>query len=101
MAFSLNRGMLTHGFATPIEYIRGLQDYSLAGIADRIECPSFLCRGENDPVGVSAKALYDAIVAPKTFVEFTNAEGAGQHDEAGAAALFFQRTFDGLDATLA
>jgi dienelactone hydrolase len=101
MAFALERGMLTHGFATPIDYIRGLQDYSLVGIADRIECPSFICRGENDPIGGSAKELFDAIVAPKEFVEFTNAEGAGQHDEAGAAALFSQRVFDWLDATLA
>jgi dienelactone hydrolase len=101
MAFSLNRGMFTHGFATPIEYIRGLQEYSLAGIADRIECPAFICRGENDRVGASAQALYDAIVAPKAYVEFTNAEGAGQHDEAGASALFFQRVYDWLDTTLA
>lgn len=101
LAFSLNRGMVTHGFATPIEYIRGLQDYTLAGIADRIECPSFVCRGENDPVGASAQALYDAIVTPKAYVEFTNAEGAGQHDEAGASALFFQRVYDWLDMTLA
>lgn len=100
MAFALERGMLTHGFATPIEYIRGLQDYTLVGIADRIQCPTFICRGENDPIGASAKELFDAIVAPKEYIEFTNADGAGQHDEAGAAALFSQRVFDWLDATL-
>jgi hypothetical protein len=32
---------------------------------------------------------------------FTNAEGAGEHDEAGAALLFAQRVFDWLDETLA
>ncbi|MCA9859035.1 MAG: alpha/beta hydrolase [Thermomicrobiales bacterium] len=101
LAFSLERGMLTHGFSTPIEYVRGLQEYTLVGIADQIQCPSFICNGENDPVGATAKALYDAIVAPKEYIEFMNLEGAGQHDEAGAAALFSQRVFDWLDMTLA
>ncbi len=101
IAFAVERGLLTHGFATPIDYVRGLQDYTLVGIADRIQCPSLICRGENDAVGSSAKELYDAIVAPKKYIEFTNAEGAGQHDEAGAAALFSQRVFDWLDVTLA
>lgn len=100
LAFILERGMLTHGFATPIEYVRGLVPYSLVGTAEHIQCPSLICRGENDPTGASAKALYDAIVAPKEFIEFANADGAGQHDEAGAAALFAQRVFDWLDQTL-
>ena len=100
LRFSLNRGMLTHGLATPLDYLRGAADYTLAGIADRISCPTLICEGENDVRGGAAKPLYDAIVAPKKYILFTNAEGAGEHDEAGAAALFSQRVFDWLDETL-
>jgi hypothetical protein len=38
--------------------------------------------------------------APLSDWTIENAEDAGQHDEAGAAALFFQRVFDWLDSTL-
>jgi hypothetical protein len=56
--------------------------------------------GQNDPRIVDAHSLFDALTAPKTMIEFTNAEGAGEHDEAGAAALFSQRAFDWLDTVI-
>lgn len=99
--FSLNRGMLTHGFSTPLEYVRAMEDYTLDSIAGNIQCPTLICEGENDSRGGGAKPLYDAITAPKEYILFTNVEGAGEHDEAGAAALFSQRVFDWLDETLA
>ena len=34
-------------------------------------------------------------------MEFTSAEGAGEHVEGGARALYHQRTFDWLDTVLA
>ena len=101
VAFSLNRGMLTHGVSTPLEYVLAVAPYSLEGIADQIQCPTLICEGENDVRGGGAMPLYDAIVAPKEYILFSNAEGAGEHDEAGAAALFSQRVFDWLDETLA
>lgn len=92
-----DRGMLTHGFDTPIEYLRGLQAYTLEGSADKITCPTLLCTGESDARGSDAQSLYDAITAPKEYLKFSNAEGAGEHDEAGAATLFEQRVFGWLD----
>lgn len=100
LAFTLNRGMLTHGFATPLDYLRGSAPYSLEGIAADISCPVLLTTGESDPRNKGAQSLYDALTAPKTYVRFTDAEGAGLHDEAGAAALFTQRAFDWLDEVL-
>ena len=94
--FSLNRGMLTHGVATPLAYVQALKPYTLEGIADKIQCPTLLCSGENDIRGGGSKPLYDALTAPKEYILFTNAEGAGEHDEEGAAALFSQRVFDWL-----
>ena len=75
--------------------------YTIEGLADRITCPALICEGEDDIRGGDAKPLYDAVVAPKEYLHFTNAEGAGEHDEAGAASLFAQRVFDWLDETLA
>ena len=100
LRFTLDRGMLTHGFDTPIDYLRGSAAYTLEGIADRIQCPTLICAGDNDSRRFGAQPLYDAIVAPKTSILFASADGAGEHDEAGAAALFSQRVFDWLDETL-
>jgi pimeloyl-ACP methyl ester carboxylesterase len=98
--FGLNRGMLTHGLATPLDYLQKAKPYTLRGLAEQITCPTLLCSGENDSRGGGAEPLYDALVAPKKHIAFTNAEGAGEHDEAGAAGLFEQRVFDWLDETL-
>lgn len=100
LAFVFNRGMLTHGFDTPLDYLRETKPYSLEGIAGSITCPVLLTYGENDPRNADARKLYDALAAPKEIIEFTNAEGGGEHDEAGAGALFSQRVFDWLDTTL-
>jgi pimeloyl-ACP methyl ester carboxylesterase len=98
--FIINRGMLTHGQATPVEYLRDLNPYTMEGIAAQITCPVLLTTGENDLRTADAQRLYDALTAPKKYVRFTNAEGAGEHDESGAAGLFTQRAFDWLDSTL-
>ncbi|WP_268927878.1 hypothetical protein [Nakamurella leprariae] len=37
---------------------------------------------------------------PKEYILFTNAEGAGEHDEGGAAVLWAQRIYDWLDETM-
>jgi hypothetical protein len=101
VAFSVERGMLTHGVDTPIDYLRAMRTYTNEGYAERITCPCLICEAENDVRGGDAAPLYDAITAPKTYLLFTNEEGAGEHDEAGAAGLFSQRVFDWLDEILA
>ncbi|MGK3952944.1 alpha/beta hydrolase family protein [Microbacterium sp. I2] len=101
LAFSMNRGMLTHGVESPLAYLREMTSYSLAGIAADITCPVLLTTGENDPRNGGAQDLYDALTSAKEYIPFRNAEGGGQHDEEGAALLFGQRAFDWLDAALA
>jgi hypothetical protein len=39
-------------------------------------------------------------VKRETLIEFTTAEGAGQHCEANGRRLFHQRVYDWLDKTL-
>ncbi|WP_127817648.1 alpha/beta hydrolase family protein [Microbacterium sp. CPCC 204701] len=100
LAFILDRGMLTHGCDTPLEYLRSSKPFTLEGIAADIRCPVLLATGENDPRNADAQNLFDALAAPKEYIQFENAQGAGEHDEAGAAALFSQRAFDWLDDVL-
>ncbi|MCK9537995.1 hypothetical protein [Dokdonella sp.] len=70
-------------------------------LAARIRCPTLIREGEQDSRGGNALPLYAEISAPKRYVLFRASEGAGEHDEAGAASRFSQVVFDWLDETLA
>jgi pimeloyl-ACP methyl ester carboxylesterase len=100
-AWSWRRGMWVHGLATPYDYVRDTAEYNLVGRAEQITCPTLVTRAENDPISAFARQLYDALIVPKQYVDFTSAEGAGEHVEGGARALYHQRTFDWLDTVLA
>jgi pimeloyl-ACP methyl ester carboxylesterase len=97
LAFTFNRGMLVHGAATPWDYLKAMAPYTIEGIAAQISCPTLISRAENDTRASQSGELYAALKCPKTLLEFTDAEGAGEHCEAGASALFDQRVFDWLD----
>lgn len=100
-AWSLRRGMWVHGLATPFDYVRATAEYSLVGRAEQITCPTLVTHAENDPISAFARQLYDALTVAKQYLDFTSAEGAGEHVEGGARALYHQRTFDWLDGVLA
>ena len=89
--WALRRGMLVHGAATPLAYFDALKDYSNAGYAGQITCPTYVTNAEADDVSASAPKLADALRCPHQFRTFTTAEGAGDHCEAGARTLFHAR----------
>jgi pimeloyl-ACP methyl ester carboxylesterase len=99
--WGLRRGLWVHGVDDPLGYLRLTADYTLDGRVDRIRCPTLVCAAENDDIGVTARQLHDALTCDKSFIAFTAAEGAGEHCEAGARAVFNQRAFDWLDGVLA
>jgi pimeloyl-ACP methyl ester carboxylesterase len=99
--FMLGRGMWVHGAATPWEYFQMFQAYSLVDVARNIRCPTFIDEAENDRRRGGGKDLYDALNCPKEYVLFAASEGAGEHCEAGAREVFFQRMFDWLDPIMA
>jgi pimeloyl-ACP methyl ester carboxylesterase len=99
--WGLRRGLWVHGVKTPLDYLRLTKEYSLAACADRIRCPTLICRADEDEIGVTAKRLYDALSCEKALLTFSGTEGAGAHCEAGARTLFNERVFDWLDAALA
>ena len=98
--FILGRGMWVHGAATPWEYFQMFQAYSLADVARNIRCPTFVDEAENDRRRGGGKDLYNALQCPKQYVLFAASEGAGEHCEAGAREVFFQKMFDWLDPIL-
>ncbi len=98
--WALRRGMFVHNVATPLAYINVTREFSLAGIAQKISCPTLVCAAENDDIAVYAKDLFAALICEKQFVTFTNAEGAGEHCEGGSRSLFHQRAFDWLDSVM-
>jgi pimeloyl-ACP methyl ester carboxylesterase len=98
--FIFGRGMWVHGAKTPWEYLKMFQAYSLADVARNIQCPTVVDEAENDRRRGGGKDLYDALQCPKEYVLFAASEGAGEHCEAGAREVFFQKMFDWLDPIL-
>ena len=98
--WALRRGLLVHGAADPVELIEALADFTLAGRAESIRCPTWVCNAEGDDISASAPQLVEALTCEKEFVTFTAAEGAGDHCEGGARALYHARSFGWLDALL-
>lgn len=93
--------MLAHGAKTPVEYIRMLGDYSLAGLADKITCPTLVTAASHDDRGTTQPQIFfDALTCPKTLMHFSAGDGAGDHCESGAPSLFARDAYDWLDETL-
>jgi pimeloyl-ACP methyl ester carboxylesterase len=94
--------MATHGAATVQQYVRTMLDYTNAGRAGSIRCPTLVCDNETDAVSTGqGQRLYDELQCPKDFVRFTAAEGAEGHCEGMAGIVFYDRAFDWLDSTFA
>ena len=98
--WGIRRGMWVHGVTSPLQYMMLTRDYHLHGRTEHIRCPTLVTHAENDDIGVTARALFDALPGQKQFIDFAASEGAGEHCEVGARLLFNQRAFDWLDAKI-
>jgi alpha-beta hydrolase superfamily lysophospholipase len=96
--WALRRGMLTHGVATPWDYILETARYEQESLLEQIPCPTLVCDAESDDIAAFAKEFYDRLTCPKAYLRFTAAEGAGAHCIGGNRALFHERAFDWLDS---
>jgi alpha-beta hydrolase superfamily lysophospholipase len=95
-------GMYTFHASIPSEWLAKLLDYNLASCAAQIRCPTLVVDVENeDSFAGEAKKLYDALACPKTWMYFSEEEGAGDHCQTGSPTLGQQRIFDWLDETIA
>ena len=96
----ISNSLWVFGVTTAEELYEEVVKYDLTDVAAQITCPTLVCEGENDQFAAGqAPMLFDALECPKTFIRFTNAEGAGEHCQSGALTLFHQRMFDWLDDT--
>ena len=93
----VQRGRMVHGVDTLMDYLRACVDYRLSDRVANISCPTLVTQAESDPVAAYAGRLYEALSAPKTFIRFSPAEGAGDHCEVSARSVYFQRAYDWLD----
>jgi acetyl esterase/lipase len=98
--WAIRRGRLVHGVDDPLAYLNALREYTLKDRAGAITCPMFVCDAEGDDISTSAPRLVEALTVEKEYVLFTAAEGAGDHCEAGARALYHARSFGWLDRVL-
>jgi hypothetical protein len=97
----IQRGLWTNGGGNLSGFLAEIMKWKLepAEIA-MITCPVLVAAAESDPVSSDSKALYDALPGPKTFMLFTDAEGAGMHCETLNRSLANRRILDWLDDTL-
>lgn len=94
----MQRGFWVHGVDSVRGFLQAIVPFTLDGRVDAIACPTLLTRAENDPLGGTAQRIFDALRCPKTLLEFTAAEGAGDHCELFNRTLLNARVFDWLDS---
>ncbi len=99
--WSQENGQYTFGAATPAEWVKKLLDYDLTPVVRQISCPVLVIDVESETnFPGEARKLYEALTCPKTWLYFTEEEGAGDHCQTGSPALAQQRIFDWLQETL-
>jgi hypothetical protein len=92
--------MAAMGAASFGEWLRTMTEYTLAGRAEKITCPTLVTEGEGDFASQS-RALFDALTCPKQFRAFTAAEGGGGHCEGMGQRLWQQAAFSWLSQVVA
>ncbi|WP_405834078.1 alpha/beta hydrolase family protein [Streptomyces sp. NBC_01176] len=98
----VRNGQWTLGLSGLEEMVKATEGYTMAGIADRITCPTLVLDAENDQFFKGQpQRLVDEMTCQKKLILFREDEGAGEHCHEGAISLFHQRTFDWLDTLLA
>jgi pimeloyl-ACP methyl ester carboxylesterase len=98
--FNMKHGMWTAGVNTPFELIQKSKNYTIKDIVQNIKCPTLVLEAEkDDSFPGQPKKVYDALTCPKSYIRFTEQEGAEEHCQCGAPVLSNQRIFDWLDQT--
>lgn len=100
MRWFVEHGMYVFHATTPHEFFLKYGGCSLKNDAERITSTTLICDGDKEMQALQgqSEALYAHITAPKTFLLFHAAEGAGKHCQMGASLLSHQRILDWLDA---
>ncbi len=96
------RGYWVHGVSSLGEYMVVAREFDVLAQAAGIRCHVLVTRAEDDGLAAHAADLYDALVSARsrTLMQFTRAEGAGDHVESGNRPLYHARALDWLDEVL-
>ncbi|MFD2419911.1 alpha/beta hydrolase family protein [Amycolatopsis pigmentata] len=98
----VRNGRWTFGVSGLDELVKAGEAYTMAGIADRITCPTLVLDAENDQFFAGQpQRVFDELTCEKELILFREDEGGGEHCHEGAMFLFHQRTFDWLDTVFA
>lgn len=93
--------MFMMGADTPAQLLLRMNDFSMKGIAEKIQCPTLIVDAEDDKMFEGqAKPLYLALTSEKSFMQFTSEEGAGEHCECGAKLLANERILSWIEERL-
>lgn len=85
---------------SPFRLFRKLKQYSMHDSIEKIRCEMLVIASVNDQVAGSyeqAKIFYSALKSPKTYLEFSDAEGGQFHCQIGAPTLSSERILNWLD----
>ncbi|WDF83283.1 alpha/beta fold hydrolase [Lacticaseibacillus pabuli] len=94
----IENGLFTFNAKSIAELFTKTADFTLAGVADKIECPVLIGEAANDGFFKGQPGmLYDAINAPKTLMKFGPEDGAEEHCQMGAINYYNQRVFEWVD----
>ena len=100
--WAVRNGRWTFGVSSIDEMVKATEGYTMAGIANRITCPTLVLDAENDQFFKGQpQRLLDELTCKKELISFREDEGAGEHCHEGALSRWHQRTFDSLDTILA
>jgi pimeloyl-ACP methyl ester carboxylesterase len=94
----VQRGFWVNGVSDLRGYLASAATYTLEGRLGDIACPTLGTSAEGDPLAASARDFLDQLECPTTLLEFTTAEGAGDHCEMQNRWLANQRILDWLDS---
>lgn len=95
-------GRWVFGVESAAEYMRTIQEYSLAGVAGDIDCPTLVLAGEDDhfvPVDL-AREFAEEIGERATLRIFETESGAAEHCQSGNLSLACNVIYDWLDGAL-
>ena len=97
----IQRGFWTNGASSVSGFLAEMDRWKLdSATVAQIQSPMLVTAAESDMASSNAKDLYDALQCPKQFVQFTNADGAGDHCEMLNRSLANRVILDWLDDTL-
>jgi predicted alpha/beta-fold hydrolase len=96
-----NNAMWTMQVETPAEVMKVLKQYTLQGVAAKIQCPTLVIDSEDDIfLKGQPQKVFDQLKCPKTLLKFSPETTAQAHCQMGALMISNESIFNWLDQTL-